>query len=143
MMSRFVSLAAPLRDRIRTSSIVSKRAAVVGVLAAIGTVAWAGCGSGDETRYYCDNTGCFDCDAYGCSSVAPQPKSACTGSASCAQGSVCTSEGCSQTCSDGVPCAKGEVCKSGVCSSPTVDPGPTKECTTKADCTNGTCVAGK
>jgi hypothetical protein len=136
MTSRFVSLAATM------GSIVSKRAAIVGALAVMGTVAWAGCGSGDETRYYCDSTGCFDCDAYGCSSVAPPTHTACTGSASCAPGSVCTSTGCSQTCSDDVACAKGEVCKSGVCSSPTVDPGPTKECSTKADCANGTCVAG-
>lgn len=138
MMSRLASLftsSAP-------SSTVSKRAVVVGVLAAIGTVAWAGCGSGEDTRYYCDNSGCFNCDAYGCSSVAPPTHSACTGSASCAPGSVCTAGGCSQTCSDSVRCQQGEVCKSGLCAAPTVDPGPKKDCTTKADCAGGTCVAG-
>jgi hypothetical protein len=136
MMSRFAfppSLAAFLG---------SKRAAVVGVLAAMGTVAWAGCGSGDETRYYCDSTGCYDCDAYGCSSVAPPTHQPCTGATSCDPGAVCTATGCTKTCSDGVPCDKGEVCKSGLCAAPNVDPGPKKDCTTKADCPNGTCIAG-
>ena len=139
MMSRLASLSAS-----SAPAIASKRARmfVVGVIAAIGTVAWAGCGSGDDTRYYCDSTGCFDCDAYGCSSVAPPTHTACTGNASCAPGSVCTGSGCAQTCSDSVPCAKGEVCKSGLCAAPTVDPGPKKDCTTKADCADGTCVAG-
>ena len=137
MMSRFASLASSMMARIG-----SKRAVVVGVLTALGTVAWAGCGSGDETRYYCDSTGCFDCDAYGCSSVAPPPHQACTGAASCGPGSVCTASGCTQTCSDGVPCAKGEICKAGLCAAPAVDPGAKKDCTTKADCPAGTCVAG-
>ena len=137
MMSRFASLAASIMP-----SFVSKRAAVVGALAALGTVAWAGCGSGGEARYYCDSTGCFDCDAYGCSAVSPPSHQACTGSSSCTAGHVCTVGGCAQTCSEEIACAKGEVCKSGVCSAPAVDPGPKKDCTTKADCTNGTCVAG-
>jgi len=129
MMSRFASLAR-LSDRVLT-----KRAAVAAVLAAIG-------GSGDEARYYCDSNGCFDCDAYGCASVTPPAHKACTGAASCSPGSVCTASGCTQTCSDGVPCAKGEVCKAGLCAAPTVDPGAKKDCTTKADCPNGACVAG-
>ncbi len=136
MMSRFASLASMM------PSVVSKKAAVVGVLAALGTVAWAGCSSGGDTRYYCDSTGCFDCDAYGCSSVSPPPHPTCTGSISCAAGSVCTANGCTQTCSDEIPCAKGEVCKSGLCAAPNVEPGAKKDCTTKADCPAGTCVAG-
>ncbi len=142
MMSRLASLAGSMLAPVSRASNVSKRSAVVAALAAFGTVAWAGCGSGAETRYYCDSTGCFDCDAYGCSSVTPPAHQACTGAASCGPGSVCTASGCTQTCSDGVPCAKGEVCKAGLCAGPTVDPGAKKDCTTKADCPNGTCVAG-
>lgn len=131
MMSRFPSL--PL----------TKRAVVVAALAAIGTVAWAGCGSGDDGRYYCDSAGCYDCDAYGCSNVTPPTKKACTGAASCDPGSVCTAAGCTATCSDAIPCAKGEVCKAGLCAAPTVDPGAKKDCTTKSDCGDGkACVAG-
>ena len=140
MMSRFASLAARTSDRVKTSA--SKRAAVVGILAAIGTVAWAGCGSGDEGRYYCDNSGCFTCDAYGCATVTPPAHKACTGSNSCGPGSVCTASGCTQTCSTGVACPQGEVCKGNVCAAPAVDPGPTKNCTTNTDCPAGACVAG-
>ena len=85
MMSRFPSL--PL----------TKRAVVVAALAAIGTVAWAGCGSGEENRYYCDSAGCYECDAYGCSGVTPPTKKACTGATSCDPGSVCTAAGCTAT----------------------------------------------
>jgi len=124
-------------------SLFTKRAAVVGALAALGALAWSGCGSGDENRYYCDSAGCYECDAYGCSSVAPPTKSACTGSSSCPPGSVCTASGCTTTCSDAVPCPKGEVCKAGLCAAPATDPGAKKDCTTKADCGEGkACVAG-
>jgi hypothetical protein len=136
MMSRFPTL--PGLD-----ALITKRAAVVAVLAAIGAVAWAGCGSGDEGRYYCDSAACYECDAYGCSTVAPPAKTACTGVSSCEPGSVCTASGCTTTCSDGVPCAKGEVCKAGLCAAPATEPGPTKDCTTKSDCGVGkTCITG-
>jgi hypothetical protein len=138
MMSRF--LANPLRA---LDQMITKRAAVVAVLTAVGTVAWAGCGSGSDDRYYCDAAGCYQCDAYGCSCVAPPTHAACTGASSCAAGSVCTASGCTTTCSDAVPCAKGEVCKAGLCAAPTVDPGAKKDCTTKSDCGDGkACVAG-
>ena len=145
MMSRFPSLDSVPGKRmgVRRGVNATKRAAVVAVLAAIGAVAWAGCGSSNDDRYYCDNAGCYQCDAYGCSTVAPPSKAACTGASSCAAGSVCTATGCTTTCSDGVPCAKGEVCKAGLCSAPAVDPGAKKDCSTKSDCGDGkACVAG-
>ena len=137
MMSRFPSLDSALVQRMGVRVTATKRAAVVAVLAAIGTVAWAGCGSSNDDRYYCDNAGCYQCDAYCCSTVTPPAKQACTGAASCAAGSVCTATGCTTTCSDSIPCAKGEVCKGGLCSAPAVDPGAKKDCTTKADCGDG------
>lgn len=132
--------------RSRLSSpdgLFTKKAAVVGVLAALGAVVWSGCGSDGDNRYYCDGAGCYECDAYGCSSVTPPSKQPCTGTASCPPGSVCTASGCTTTCSDAVPCPKGEVCKSGLCAAPATDPGAKKDCTTKADCGEGkACVAG-
>ena len=43
----------------------------LGALAGMGS-SWLaeGCGPGD-TRYYCDNTGCYNCDGYGCHPVTP------------------------------------------------------------------------
>src|SRR6185437_9985622 len=43
-----------------------------------------GCGPGD-TRYYCDATGCYNCDGYGCHPVNPPPNTKCTGTDACAQ----------------------------------------------------------
>ncbi|MBX3201333.1 MAG: hypothetical protein KF894_24570 [Labilithrix sp.] len=119
-------------------------ALVIGVLGTLGVVAWSGCGPGDESRYYCDSTGCFTCDAYGCSPVTAPARPTCTGNASCAPGQVCTATGCAAPCDADAACPKGETCQSGLCSPPGTDPGPIKECTTKADCSgDATCNAGK
>ena len=60
----------------------------------IGVMASAeGCGPGD-TRYYCDNTGCYNCDGYGCHQVTPPNPTQCTGNAQCAQNQICTDAGC-------------------------------------------------
>lgn len=117
---------------------------VIGVLGALGVVAWSGCGTGNEARYYCDSTGCFNCDAYGCSPVTSPAHPTCTGNASCAAGSVCTGNGCTATCSTDATCPKGETCQLGLCSPPGTTPGPVKECTTSPDCgaADKTCNAG-
>lgn len=124
------------------SSRFSSSAIFAAVLAIIGVVGWSGCGPGSETRYYCDSAGCYTCDAYGCSNVSPPPKAACTGNASCKPNEVCTQAGCALVCENDSACPQGEVCKNNVCAPPATDPGPKKECTTKADCGDGkTCVA--
>lgn len=110
---------------------------LIGVLGALGAVAWSGCGPGTETRYYCDDSGCFQCDAYGCSNVAAPTHHACTGNASCPPGSICTMAGCTASCTSDSACPRGEVCKSGLCTAPGTDPGAKKDCTTKADCEGG------
>lgn len=126
----------------RTSAPRIQRAAIVGALAAIGAIAFGGCGPGSETRYYCDGDGCFTCDAYGCSEVSAPAHPQCTGTASCPPGSVCTATGCTARCSDSSMCPKGETCQSGFCSAPGAAPGPVRECSSKADCTGGkTCIA--
>ena len=75
------------------------RFSAMALAAVTGVIVWSsGCGSGDE-RYYCDNTGCYSCDGYGCRNVNPPSNSPCTGNTSCPSGSVCTDTGCVQTCS--------------------------------------------
>jgi hypothetical protein len=119
-------------------------ALVIGVIGTLGVVTWSGCGPGGETRYYCDSTGCFTCDAYGCSQVKSPAHPTCTGDSSCKAGEVCTATGCTARCQTDETCPKGETCQAGLCSPPGTEPGPAKECTTKADCADGkTCSAGK
>ena len=129
--------------RTRDASAMRRlRMAAVGALGALGALVWVGCGPNPD-RYYCDDTGCFSCDAYGCSNVTPPSKQACTGNASCPAGSVCTSLGCTLVCVDDNACPKGEVCKAGVCAPPTSSTPEKKECSTKADCgADKACVAG-
>jgi hypothetical protein len=115
---------------------------VIGVLGTLGVVAW-GCGPGTEARYYCDGTGCFDCDAYGCSPVTSPAHPSCTGNSGCAPGSFCTATGCTSSCSTDANCPKGETCQEGLCAPPGKGPGTKVDCTTKADCGEGkVCNAG-
>lgn len=112
-------------------------------LSSAGIVATAeGCGPSGG-RYYCDNTGCWQCDGYGCTTVNPPSSNPCTGASGCAQNEVCTDKGCVTKCAVDTDCPKGTVCKSSQCVAPTSDQGTTEECTTKADCKGGTCVANK
>ncbi len=138
MTSRSPSFDAPARPPAKR-----RTASIVGALAALGVLVWSGCGSGSETRYYCDGDGCYNCDAYGCAKVTPPSKSPCTGDSSCAPGSVCTTAGCALVCSDGVACPSGEVCIGGLCGAPGTTPAQKKQCTTKSDCPAGNaCVSG-
>lgn len=123
--------------------MTSLRVAGFLVSSALGVVLWnSGCGPRNES-YYCDATGCFTCDGYGCTTVNPPTKNKCTGNASCPAGQICTSLGCSAKCQADTECAKGEVCKAGTCAPPSTNP-VTQECTTKADCgASSVCVGGK
>lgn len=89
----------------------------MGALAALGALAWSGCGSGSDDRYYCDTGGCYTCDAYGCSGVRGPSHPTCTSNAQCSTG-VCTTAGCTSTCSSTSECPKGETCQSGLCFEP-------------------------
>src|ERR1700690_3490084 len=106
-------------------------AAVVG----IGVTASAeGCGPGD-TRYYCDASGCYNCDGYGCHPVTPPSNQKCTGDKSCTQNQICTDQGCETICKADADCPQGDVCTSGLCVAPGTNPGKPTQCTTKTDCT--------
>jgi hypothetical protein len=114
-----------------------KIAAFGALVAAIGALASAeGCGPGD-TRYYCDATGCYNCDGYGCHQVTPPAPTQCTGQSSCAQNQICTSQGCVNVCQADTDCPQGDVCKSGQCVAPTAPPGNLVTCTKDSDCPTG------
>jgi hypothetical protein len=97
-----------------------------------------GCGPNGE-RYFCDATGCYNCDGYGCTPVKPAAPKPCTGTAQCAASEVCTDKGCVTVCATDKDCPQGTVCKSSQCVAPTDNPATIKECTTKADCKGGYC----
>lgn len=97
-----------------------------------------GCGP-NGARYFCDQTGCYECDGYGCTQVKPPTKQNCTGDAQCPSGQICTSNGCTAQCKIDGDCPKGTICKNGLCAAPTEDPGTQKQCTTTADCKGGYC----
>lgn len=123
---------------------VSKATVGLMALLGVGVVASAeGCGPGDS-RYYCDNTGCFSCDGYGCSPVAAPTPQTCTGNKACSAGETCTDKGCLLQCKTDPDCVKGTVCLGGFCQAPgsTTPPTP-KQCTTKTDCNAGEqCASG-
>ncbi len=124
-------------------SVWSRFSSVVGALAAVGAIVWSGCGTGDD-RYYCDNSGCYSCDAYGCRNVPPPGVTPCTGTSSCSSGQVCTDQGCTQTCGSTSDCPQGTVCTSNLCTAPGGVPPTPKECTTAAECKAGEqCVSNK
>ncbi len=121
---------------------LSFRFVALGALAGMGVAVLAeGCGPGD-TRYYCDSSGCYNCDGYGCHPVAPPPNPTCTGNSQCGAGEICTSVGCVAQCKADTDCAQGDVCKSGLCVAPstTITPTPVV-CAKDSDCKSGqTCV---
>jgi hypothetical protein len=84
-----------------------------------------GCGSADESAY-CDQDGCYQCDAYGCrpSTATPTPLATCDPSrttCSCQSASECTGglsclEGlCLKACQFSTECGQGRICANGKC----------------------------
>src|SRR5258708_273915 len=106
---------------MRMTSIPRMAAALALSSAAIALSA-EGCGSAGG-RYFCDNTGCLECDGYGCTPVKPPAATPCTGSSGCQLDEICTDKGCTKKCAADSDCAKGLVCKSGLCIVPGTDPG--------------------
>ena len=100
----------------------ARRFMAASVLGALGIALWGGC-SDPQDRYYCDDTGCYSCDGYGCSTVTPPASTACTGSASCATGEVCTAGGCVKSCQQTSDCPRGTTCNGGTCTAPGTDAG--------------------
>src|SRR5208282_2247957 len=119
-----------------TATSAIRVGAVVAAFSTLSALVASGCGS-DGQKYYCDSTGCYQCDGYGCGSVSAPPSQSCTGNASCPTGQICTSNGCTEQCTSSTSCPMGTVCTSGLCVAPTADAGTPIQCTTTADCTGG------
>jgi hypothetical protein len=124
-------------------TVVRRIGALAATLPFLGALVWSGCGS-NQDRYYCDSSGCYSCDGYGCSTVTPPTNPPCTGNTSCPSGSTCTSNGCELGCQSNGDCPQGDVCTSGACVPPGKQPGSPVGCTTTADCTAGSvCVSNQ
>lgn len=122
--------------------LLTRTTIALGALVGIGVMALDGCGPGDS-KYYCDNTGCYNCDGYGCHSVPPPPTTKCTGTSSCATNQICTSNGCETVCKTDADCPQGDVCNAGLCTAPTsTNPGTVILCTTSSDCKSGQVCVG-
>jgi len=119
---------------------LTRTAIALGALGGIGVMALDGCGPGD-TKYYCDSSGCYNCDGYGCHPVTPPTPTKCSGASSCQQNQICTDQGCENICKADADCPQGDVCKSGLCVAATTNPGNPVICSTSSDCgTNQVCV---
>lgn len=117
-------------------------------LGALGAFAASGCAQQD---YYCDATGCYNCDGVGCRTVPPTHPT-CSSDRDCATGAHCTTAGCVYGCTtsptdsclarmDGTHCDPATM----MCLGPTetVPPPHSGRCVTAADCGAGQiCVAG-
>lgn len=116
-----------------------------GLFGALGVFV-AGCSDETSAGYssYCDSTGCYSCDGYGCTQTSPPPSSgsSCTTDANCPTGNVCNAGVCAP--------ASTPVADAGT-SSPDADTKPTCggdlgpcACKVSADCKDSgqVCVAG-
>jgi len=135
------------------------------LLALIGSVVWSGGCSSDNSRAYCDSTGCYTCDGYGCTPTGGSdasagtdggvpvsdagvptdagtwqpPPPACKYPSDCPDGKSCVNGQCVPTCTDPSQCSPGNTCVKGVC-----QPGP-PQCTADKDCPAATpkCAGGR
>jgi hypothetical protein len=109
------------------------------------TFASQGCGSG-SSEYRCDETGCFECDGYGCDEVLPPTPTPCSkpGDPVCPPGESCTDRGCLPPCKGDADCRRGEVCRGEVCSTPKGTAPVVRTCTVASECGDGfACIDGK
>lgn len=132
------SLASTSTTKARSTS--RARSALVGfALAAVGTLAWAGCDDSTVVRSYCDDLNCYTCDAYGCSTVSPAPGAAPTGSSTTKPPAPPPP---TATCKTNAECGAGKSCAGGTCQACGGTDGPCA-CTAASDCASGqACVAG-
>lgn len=114
---------------------------------AIASVGFAsGCGPSSEVGGYCDATGCYTCDGYGCSPSEANPSTKASGPAAPAStpapANNPTGPTPSATCSAHAECGVGKSCQSGACVACGGANGPCP-CTEEKECGSGkACVAG-
>jgi len=95
------------------------RLVVLGCLA-LAAMFQGGC-SGCNEDYYCDDTGCYWCDSYGCRPVEPPTAAECShGDWECpADRPFCTDDGyCVAQCEEDADCPTGLRCLDGLCLEP-------------------------
>ncbi len=118
--------------------------AAVGLLG-LASLALIGC---QQENRYCDDTGCFYCDGLGCRTITPPVRAACDCDYECADGSDCTSLGCTVECEGADDAARTDFCHSlgwprcsadGFCvaNAETTVTNLTCTCATSADCDDG------
>lgn len=76
-----------------------------------------------QDSYYCDETGCFSCDGVGCRMIPPPERPICRGDFECTDSQHCTTLGCVDECSTSADCPQGTVCTGGECIGPIEMPG--------------------
>jgi hypothetical protein len=141
--------------------------------AMLGALVWAGCGGGANGggSYYCDNTGCYQCDGYSCRSVAPPQSSStsCSGELGCTAtdagtsvlaadsgssipatdggttlpdaGPACGDGNGPCACTSDTQCAASQVCVAGACTASTNACQFSSQCAPGDVCDDGQCVA--
>jgi hypothetical protein len=125
------------------------RNALMAGLAVVAAVALGGCdlyfgSSGGGGGYsYCDETGCYECDDWGCWGTGAQPGDNCRTNYDCAAGCYCDADGTCQEsgfCSRDTDCVPGYECDD---RSTCVPEGTGDACEVDADCPRGTrCDSG-
>ncbi len=68
------------------------------------------------TSAYCDDSGCFECDAE--KNCWPVNNPRCSGDSACEPGSVCTTIGCARPCKTSDECSGDDACVTGYCAPP-------------------------
>jgi hypothetical protein len=88
------------------------------------TLSLGACNNGQQqqTRSYCDSTGCYNCIGDQCyptsgnpTTTNPAPGTACTSDAACGSGNVCNLGLCQAGCGADTDCTSGDTCISGRC----------------------------
>jgi hypothetical protein len=122
----------------------------IAALMGLGAAVWSGCGSSAE-RIYCDDTGCYTCDGYGCTAAPPPTMDAGTYDATGTDaGSAPRDAGSNSpdgsTCTIAAECAGAQACVAGSCQECGGSHGPcactkTPECPAESVCVGGICTS--
>lgn len=130
------------------TSRVSK-ALVFSAVSALGVATAAGCGGSGSSSGYCDTTGCYQCDAYGCSmttgpngdidaSASYTPTTDASTGTDLDAGTV--ADATAPVVCAGTTCAAGDVCVNQVCTAPANACQFTSQCATGKLCADGACL---
>ncbi len=136
-------------SRAKDPPMLRTTVAAVATLA-LSTFALVGC-PGPNPSNYCDSTGCYECDGYGCHPANPTVDGGadggtCTSKADCTPGNDCVGGSCKpaarpSTCSTKADCKSTEACVDGTCTAVQNSCTSASECGDGRLCADGQCVA--